>query len=246
MPPPNLAATGTGAAGAWKLAKRCSTSATTLRVIHRAGGDHEHVGRAIIAREICPQIVGLEAGHALARAEDGPADRLVGERLFLQIIEHEIARIVLRGADLLHDHILLALELGRIERWVAENVGEHVERERHVGFEHARVIGRRFDRGRGVEVAADRLDLLRDLPRGAALRALERHVLEKMRDAVFLLLLVAAAGADPDAERGGLEMRHGVGHHRETGRKTGQFDTHAAAPPRAARLAASTKRSIWP
>ncbi len=110
--------------------------------------------------------------------------------------------------------------------------------------QHARIIGRGLDRGRGIEVAADRLDFLGDLARGAALGALERHVFEQMRNAVLVAVLVAAAGADPDAERGGFQMRHGVRHDGQTGRQTGYFDAHAAAPSRAAREAASTNVSI--
>jgi hypothetical protein len=37
-----------------------------------------------------------------------------------------------------------------------------------------------------------------------------------MRDAVLVSLLVAAAGTDPDAERGAFEMWHGVGDDHET------------------------------
>ena len=50
-------------------------------------------------------------------------------------------------------------------------------------------------------MAADRLDLLGDGAGAAPLGALERHVLEKMRDAVDLGRLVPRADIDPDAER---------------------------------------------
>ena len=82
-------------------------------------------------------------------------------------------------------------------------------------------IGGRFDAGRGIEIAADRLDLLGDLARGAPLGALEGHVFEQMRDAVLVGLFVAAAGADPDPERGGFQMRHAVGHDRQAGWQAG-------------------------
>ncbi len=49
--------------------------------------------------------------------------------------------------------------------------------------------------------------------RAAALRSLERHMLEEMGDAMLDLRLAAAAGADPDAERHGLDLRHGVADH---------------------------------
>ena len=180
-------------------------------MIDRAGRRHHHVGRAIVAREIGRELAAVERAHGLARAEDRTADRLAGIRRLLQPVEHEVVGRVLGGADLLHDHVLLALQFLRIERRLGQDVGQHVERERHVGLEHARVIGGGLVTGRGVEIAADRLDLLGDLARGAPRRALERHVLEQMRDAVLVGALVAAAGADPDAERGALEMRHRVG-----------------------------------
>jgi hypothetical protein len=146
----------------------------------------------------------------------------------------------------LHDHVLLTLELRGIEGRLRQDVGQHVDGERHVRPEHAREIGRGLEARRRVDVAADRLDLLGDLPRRAAFGALERHVLEKVRNAVLLGLLVAAAGADPDANRGGLQVRHGVGHDGQAGGKTGHFNGHAAAPSRAARLAARMNFSMAP
>ena len=50
-----------------------------------------------------------------------------------------------------------------------------------------------------------------------------------------------AAGRDPDAERCRLQMRHRVGHHDQSGRETGNLDTHAAAPSRATRLTLEMK-----
>ena len=159
------------------------------------------------------------------------------------MLEDEIVGRVGDGADLLDDDVLLAREFVAVEGRLGQDVGEHVERERHVGLEHAGVIGRVLGAGRGVEIAADRLDLLGDLPRGAPPRALERHVLEEMRDAVLVAPFVAAAGIDPDAERGGLEMRHRVGHDIDAGFQGRHRDAHAAAPSCAARLVVRTKRS---
>jgi hypothetical protein len=171
---------------------------------------------------------------------------MIGKRARLQVIEHQIVGRVFGCPDLLHDHVLLALEFVRIECGVRENVGQHVERERHIGFQHACVVGGGLKARRGVDVAAHRLDLLGDLARATALGALERHVLQEMRDAVLVGLLVAAAGADPHAKRRGLQMRHAVGGDREAGGKTRNFNGHAAAPSRAARLAARMKRSTAP
>ena len=84
-------------------------------------------------------------------------------------------------------------------------------RQRRVFGEHMGVIGGVLRARRSVEIAAGRLDLLGDGARAAPPRALEGHVLEKVRKAMLACALVARAGPDPDAERGGLKMRHGVG-----------------------------------
>ena len=47
--------------------------------------------------------------------------------------------------------------------------------------------------------------------------------------------------ADPNAERSRLQMRHLVRHHDQPGGQTGDLDTHAAAPSRAARLTLEMK-----
>ena len=76
---------------------------------------------------------------------------------------------VARGADLLDDDLLLALELVLVEQRVLQDVGEDVDGERHVVLEHAREKAGGLDRGRGIEVAADVLDLRGDLPGAAPL-----------------------------------------------------------------------------
>ena len=159
------------------------------------------------------------------------------------MFEHDVVGRILRGADLLHDDVLFALELVRHEGRIGENVGQHVERQRHIGLHHPRIIGGGFGRGAGVEIAADRLDFLDDFARRAPRGALERHMFQQMRDAVLVGLFVAAADAGPDAERRGFQMRHGVGDDGKAGRKLGDIDAHPATPCFAARLTDSTNRS---
>ena len=206
------------------------------------GGDHD-VRRAVVPGEVVAQFTAVERAHRLGGAENRAAERLIGKGDLLQMLENQVVGRVGDGADLLNDDVLLAQQLVAVEGRLGQDVGEHIERQRHVGLEHARVIGGVLGAGRRVEIAADGLDLLGDLPRGAPARALERHVFEKMRDAVFVAPLVAAAGIDPHAERGGLEMRHRVGHHIDAGFQGRHLNAHAAAPSCAARLVVRTNRS---
>ena len=215
-------------------------------MIDRARRRDHHIGRAIVAREVGAQPARIDRAHRLGRPEDRAPDRLVRERDALQVFEDEIVGRVLHGADFLHDHVLLAREFLRLEGRIGEDVRQHVEGERHVGAQDARVIGRALDAGRRIEIAADRFDLFGDLARGALLRALEGHVLEEMRDAVLVWAFVPAARADPNAERSALQVRHRVCDHGETRGQTRDVRTHAAAPSRAARLAAMMNFSTAP
>ena len=205
-------------------------------MIDRAGRDDHHIGAAIVAREIRGEPRPVERTHRRAGTENRSPHRLTGKGDLLQPVPDEIVRGILGRTDLLHDHVLLALQLLRIKCRIGEDVGEDIERKRHVGAQNAGIIGGRLGRGGGIEIAPYRFDLLRDLARGAARRALEGHVLEEVRDAVLVGALVAAAGADPDAQRGGLQVRHGVGNHNKARWQTRDFNAHAAAPVSTARL----------
>ncbi len=73
--------------------------------------------------------------------------------------------------------------------------------------DHAGEIAGPLDAGLGVEVAADVLDRLGDVARAAPARALERHVLEQVRQSVLRDGLVARAGGDEDADGGRPHVR---------------------------------------
>jgi len=209
----------------------------------RAGSGKHHVGPAVMAAEIIAQLRAVERPYRHRRAENGPAERLVGKGGGLQVFEDEIVGGIGDCTDLLHNDILLQQEIVAGECRFGENVGKDVDRQRHVGFEHASEIGRAFDARRGIKVSADGLDLFGDLPGGPPPRSLERHMFEEMRDAVLVVAFVTAAGIDPHAERGGLQVRHGVGNDIDAGFQFGHRNAHAAAPSCAARLVVRTKRS---
>ena len=94
--------------------------------------------------------------------------------------------------------------------WV-QDVADDVGGQRRVLLQHLDVVGGLLARGVGVEVAADRLDLLGDVGRGAPFGALERHVLEEVGDAVLLRRARGASRTDIGAERDGLHRLHPFG-----------------------------------
>ena len=202
-------------------------------MIDGAGGGKHHVRRMIVRGEIGLEMGGLEAPHAAGSAEDRPPGRLVGKRRGLNQVEYHVLRRILRRCDLLEDHVALARKLSAVKARGEDDVAQDIEGEPEILTQHARVICRGVDAGRGVQFAADLLDLLCDVLGTAASGALEGHMLEEMRNAVLGQALAAAAGADPDAEGHGLDVSPGMAHHGETIRQSGQLDTHAPTSVRA-------------
>jgi hypothetical protein len=85
-------------------------------------------------------------------------------------------------------------------------------------------------------VPAHGLDLLGDVAGAAALGALERHVLEEMREAVDLRRLVAGADANPDAQGHGFDPLHGLADHAQAVGQRADPDAHAETRPARARM----------
>src|SRR5262249_7738395 len=77
----------------------------------------------------------------------------------------------------------------------------------------------------------DRIDLLRDLRRGAALGALEEEMLQEVRDAGLRARLVARAVLDPDADRGRREVRELLGEHTDAVREPRRPHAPSVRPP---------------
>jgi len=114
-------------------------------------------------RKITAQHVAVKGLQRLRRSEQRTPHRLVGVTQLVEMLEHDIVGRVLGSADFLHNDALFPLEFIGHERRVGENVGEHIERQRNVGLHDTGIIGGGFRRRAGVEIAADRLDLLDDL-----------------------------------------------------------------------------------
>ena len=93
---------------------------------------------------------------------------------------------------------------------------EDVDRERQVLVEHLDVVARVFLGGERVELAADRVDRLRDvLGRCGVAGALEEHVLDEVRDAAALGRFVARPARQPDADADRADLRHPLGENAE-------------------------------
>ena len=183
-----------------------------------------------MSREISIDRRAIERGDALARAENRAADRLIRPCRRGQEIEHEVVGRVFDGADFLHDDVFFSRELLGIELAVGDDVGEHVHREVDVLAQHMGEITGLFGACFRVEIAADVLDRLGDLARVASARALERHVLEQVRQTVLLQGLVSRSRADEDAERGRAQVRARIGDDAKSRRQARRSRAQAARP----------------
>lgn len=186
-------------------------------VFEIAGSGDDEVLRRVVRLHVAAQRVRPDGADDLLGAEGGPAHRLVGIGGELEMVEHDIVRRVVRLADLLQDDAALALEFRRIEGGMAEDVADDVDTEGEILLQQLDVIGGLLARGVGVDVAADILDRLGDGGGTPALGALEGHVFEEMRDAVFRRRLVAGADAGIGAEGDGLHPVHPFGQDGQAG-----------------------------
>ncbi len=180
-------------------------------VVQITGSGEDHVAGAEAVAVVVEQCRLLQAGDGLGGAEDGLADGLIFPEVLGEDLVDEDVRVVFVDLDLFEDDAAFALDIGAGEGGIEDQVGEDVERNRHV-------VGERFDAkadgflaGEGVQVAADCVHFAGDVLGGARFGALEEHVFDEVGDAVDLGGLVAGAGLDPDAHGDRAEVFHALG-----------------------------------
>ena len=181
-------------------------------VIHRTCRRQDHLVGAVAFGDETRQVVTRELAHPFGGAEDRAAKGLGRVGGLLQPVEDDVVGGVQRLSDLLQDHVAFYLDLVLREDRVQHDVRNDVQRKVHVPFQHPRVIGGHLAAGIGVDITAHILDRLGDGLGRTGARPLEGHVLQEMGDAVLVGPFVPAAGHDPDADTGGFEARHVLGH----------------------------------
>ena len=97
------------------------------------------------------------------------------------------------------------------------DVRQQIDRKRQVLVEDLDVVAGVLLRRERVELAADRVDRLRDVLGRARVGALEEHVLDEVRDAALRVGLVPRAAHQPDADRHRPDVRHRLGDETKTG-----------------------------
>ena len=145
------------------------------------------------------------------RAEYVVAEGMRAEHHVLEAVVNQLGRRVVVALYFVAHHLDFLLHLGLRIRAVQHYVGKQIDGARHMLAQQRRVEHRVLLVGEGVEVAAHPFEAVQDLHGAAARRALERHVLAEVGQALLARQLVARACA------------HGVAaiHH---GRRRSQMD----------------------
>ena len=141
-------------------------------------------------------------------------------------IEDQIIGLVLGGGNFLQDDIALALHLVFIKGGRRENIGENIQRQFPVLLHHAGIVGGGFHAGGGVDFTADIFNFLGNGLGGAARRAFEGHVFEKMRHAIFVGQFIPGTRLDPYAQSHGFNVGHVVGDDSQPIGKLGNLNRH--------------------
>ena len=142
-------------------------------VIEVARRGHDHAAGAIARFKKAEQVFPPEARHGFFPAADGPADRVVGEKVQPEQIVHVIVGRIFRLRNLLQDHRSLALDLVRVEGRMKKNVGQKIDRKRQVFVQNLGVIAGVLLGGECVDDAAHGVHFFGDLRRAAPFRAFE-------------------------------------------------------------------------
>src|SRR5690625_1469216 len=198
-------------------------------MLHRAGRRQHHAIGAVAAGLEARHLLSGQAPDDLRPPENGTSDALIRKGGFLKVIEDDVVRRILRLPDLLQHDLAFAFQFAGLEQGVLEDIPDQLDTERQVLRQDLRVVGGDLAPGIGVELAADRLDLLGNGLGVAGRRALEQHVLEQMRHAVFLRHFMTGADPDPDPQGDRKRIGHGVGGDRQAVGEPRNLDGHAAS-----------------
>ncbi len=189
-----------------------------------AGRRKDHVAGVETVGVVVEEALLVEIADSLRGAQDRPAQRMTFPETLREQLVDEHVRVVLVDFDLFKNHAPLALNIGRRKDRVEHQVAQHIQRNGHMVGQRLDVEADGFFAGKGVEVAADRVHFAGNVLRGAGTSALEKHVFDKVGDAVGLGRLTAGAGLDPDAHGHRAQMLHALGQHNQAVRQYGAAD----------------------
>ena len=181
-----------------------------LVMMEVAGGREDYVAGVELAGVIVEKARLVKAGNCRRGAEDGLSERVVLPEVLREELVDQNIGVVFVDLDLFEDDATLALDVGRVEDGIQDEVAEDVEGDGDVLGEGLDVEADSFLAGEGVEVAADGVHFPGDVLGGTAAGAFEDHVFDEVGDAVDCSGLGAGAGFDPGAHGDRAKVLHAL------------------------------------
>src|ERR1700752_5183837 len=178
-------------------------------------GDQQMIGSKPFAKAALQRFT-RELANRFRSAQNRATERMLGPEAACKNFVQQRFRIVEIHLDLFENYLALLCHVFGIEKRTETQVGNDVESDGEMVVEHLCVEANLLFRREGVEHAADGIHFAGDGFGGAALGAFEDHVLHEMGEAVLLRGFAAGAVANPDTDRYGADMAHGLGHDDET------------------------------
>ena len=194
----------------WCGTKVLGDSGARFFQINVADNDDHEIVRHVACAVIVEKIVARDGRKHIAMADDRLTEGMFAKGGGKERVPQPVVRVVARHRDLAEDDLALLRNLGGRQRRMEHGVGEHVDRDGGMLARKINVVNGAVERRVGVDVAAVGLHGRRNFPTGAARRALEQHVLDKVRKArAEIFSLVDTAGLDPHLHR--CERRRAIG-----------------------------------
>src|ERR1017187_6840405 len=148
------------------------------------GGGEDHVARGEAAGVKVENDLLVEAGDGLHRSEDRAAKRMALPEVLGEGLVDEVVGVVLVHLDLFEDDSLLAGDVFGGESGVEDQVGQKIKCWCNILIQNLDIEADALFSGESVEVAADGVDLSRELVGRARSGALEDHMLDKVGYAI--------------------------------------------------------------
>src|SRR5438132_12261633 len=125
----------------------------------------------------------------------------------------EVVRIVLIHLNFFEDDSPLAANILDGEDWVQHQIAQDIYRNRQVFVENLNVQADASLCRERIHVAADGINLARDLFCCTIPSPFKNHVLNEMRNTIPLRILIARTGLNPYSDRRRPDMLHRLGDH---------------------------------
>src|SRR5207253_11416799 len=127
----------------------------------------------------------------------------------------EVVRIVLIHLNFFEDDSPHAASILDGEDWVQHQIAQDIYRNRQVFVENLNVEADALLCRERIHVAADGVNLARDLFCCTIPSPFKNHVLNEMRNTIPLRILIARTGLNPYSDRSRADMLHLLGDHRQ-------------------------------